>query len=131
MSRSSYNDEGTNWDLIKWRGVVESAMRGKRGQKFLRDLVAALDAMPEKRLITDELECPDGVCALGALGKARGMDMSELDPYDLDTVAAKFDIAPQLAAETVYMNDEAGWYDTTPERRWHVVRNWAASKIRS
>jgi hypothetical protein len=134
MSRSGYDDgDGEQWDLIRWRGQVASAMRGKRGQQFFRDLVAALDAMPEKKLITDELECKDGVCALGALGRARGMDMSKLDPDDTWTVGEAFDIAHQLAAEVVYMNDEAGWRyigTETPEVRWQRMRDWAASKIK-
>lgn len=60
MSRSGYNDDIDNWALIKWRGQVASAIRGKRGQKMLRDLLAALDAMPEKSLIVHELESESG-----------------------------------------------------------------------
>ncbi len=29
MSRSGYNDDGTEWDLIRWRGAVASAVRGQ------------------------------------------------------------------------------------------------------
>jgi hypothetical protein len=47
MSRSQYIDDcDDNWQLIRWRGMVASAIRGKRGQQFLKDLLAALDAMP-------------------------------------------------------------------------------------
>lgn len=142
MSRAGYSDDIDNWALIKWRGQVASAIRGKRGQKLLTDLLAALDAMPEKRLIVEDLENADGeVCTLGALGKARGIDMQELDPEDPDGVAAAFDIAPQLAREIVYMNDEACshtygnvegrmvWEKITPEQRWTDMRKWVASKI--
>ena len=60
MSRSDYNsDNYSEWSLIRWRGAVASATRGKRGQSFLRDLLASLDAMPVKRLISDELEDSD------------------------------------------------------------------------
>ena len=38
MSRSGYSDDLDNWDLIRWRGQVSSAIRGKRGQGFLREL---------------------------------------------------------------------------------------------
>lgn len=44
MSRSGYNDDCDGWALIRWRGAVNSAINGKRGQAFLRELVAALDA---------------------------------------------------------------------------------------
>jgi hypothetical protein len=127
MSRSGYSDELEPWDLIRWRGQVASAIRGKRGQKLLRDLVAALDAMPVKRLIACELESADGeVCALGALGKARGIDMENLDPEEPEQVAGVFDIAPQLAQEIVYENDK---YSGTAEHRHDRMRRWAASLI--
>lgn len=142
MSRSGYNDEGDidQWDLIRWRGAVTSAMRGKRGQQFFRDLLAALDAMPEKRLIAEELETREGnVCAIGALGKARGVPMQEIDPEDYGHVAKVFNIAEPLAQEVVYMNDEAGsghrgddgvWRDETPEQRFTRIRAWVAGKIK-
>lgn len=132
MSRSGYSDDLDSWDLIKWRGQVASAIRGKRGQALLRDLVTALDAMPEKSLVAGDLETKDGeVCALGAAGKARGMELSEIDPEDYDAVAKAFDIAHQLAQEIAYENDESGPWDETPEHRWQRMRDWAVSHIRS
>lgn len=127
MSRSGYTDycEGINL----YRGQVASATRGRRGQRLLTDLLAALDAMPDKKLVTDELEAEDGaVCALGALGKARGIDMANIDPHDSETVSATFDIADCLAREIVYINDEH-WTPETPEQRWQRVRKWVASQI--
>ena len=56
MSRSGYVDDMCDeWALIRYRGAVKSAIRGKRGQAFLREMLAALDAMPEKRLISGAL----------------------------------------------------------------------------
>jgi hypothetical protein len=132
MSRSGYVDELDNWQMIKWRGQVASAIRGRRGQKLLTDLLAALDAMPEKFLVAGELETKDGdVCALGALGKARGLDMQQnLDPGEPEEVAAAFDIAPQLAQEIVFMNDEHLNY-VGGEQRWERMRAWVASLIQS
>ncbi len=129
MSRSGYSDYmDDQWAYIRWRGVVASATRGRRGQKLLRDLRDALDAMPVKRLITGELKCDDGVCALGALGERRGIDMRGLDPYDPDAVAGIFDVASPLAKEIVFMNDEGFWGD--PEGRWKYMRRWVDSQIR-
>ena len=34
MSRSGYTDECDGWELVRWRGAVNSAIRGKRGQAF-------------------------------------------------------------------------------------------------
>ena len=55
MSRSGYSDEGSSWDTIRWRGAVAAALRGKRGQQVLAEILAALDAMPEKELIAEAL----------------------------------------------------------------------------
>lgn len=134
MSRSGYTDDcDDNWQLIKHRGAVASAIRGKRGQAMLRDLLAALDALPEPKLIDGDLIREDGaVCALGALGKARGIEMSGLDPEDSDTVAATFNVATALACEIVYQNDEWGSYrkEESPETRFTRMRAWIASKIK-
>lgn len=143
MSRSGYTDDCENqWQQIMWRGRVASAMRGKRGQKLLTDLLAALDSMPVKALVPHDLETPDGeVCALGALGKARGLDMSKIDPGEPDEVAVAFGVASPLVQEIVYMNDEYydsifdsvfnRWVDITPEQRWTRMRAWVASKIQT
>lgn len=162
MSRSGYTDDvEDNWQLIRWRGQVASAIRSKRGQSLLRELVEALDAMPEKRLIGDSLvvasppsplvhwlfadckqpygwgdvvewgfahEC--GVCALGAIGVKRGLDLEMLDPEDYDTVAGVFGVAPPLVQEIAFMNDEVGSHGT-PEERWKMMRKWATSHLRT
>lgn len=137
MSRSGYVDDLDPLDLGRWRGRVASATRGKRGQDFFRALVAALDAMPEKRLIANELELDGEVCAIGALGRARGIDMSQLDPEESEDVADTFNIAECLAKEVVYMNDEyfdwkyvAGTRtEYTPEERWQKMRDWVVKQI--
>lgn len=135
MSRSGYSDDydwdqESRWANIRWRGQVASAIRGKRGQKMFKDMLAALDALPEKKLIKNELDCTDGVCALGALGRMRGMDMSKLDPDNSDQVSAAFDIADQLAREIVYMNDEGSWYNEKPEDRFARMRQWVSGCIK-
>jgi len=129
MSRSGYTDDmDDRWAFICWRGQVESTIKGKRGQAFLRELIASLDAMPEKRLIANDLERDGNVCAIGSVGKARGVDMSVLDPHDYDTIAGTFGITHQLVREIEYMNDET--YSATPEARWKEMRAWAASNLR-
>jgi hypothetical protein len=130
MSRHGYSDEIDEWALIRWRGQVASAMRGKRGQALLIDLVKALDAMPEKALIKEALIDTEGdVCALGAVGIRRGIPMENLDPEWTETIASTFDIAEQLAREITYINDEGGCYDETRQQRWERVRSWAIHHI--
>lgn len=123
MSRSGYSEDcDDQWAGIMYQGAVESARRGKRGQEFLRDLLAALDGLESKRLISEELVTADGqVCAIGALAVARGRDVSGIDPEDAGLVAAEFGIAEALAREVVYINDEAGWHET-PEQRYARMR---------
>lgn len=131
MSRCGYSDDLYPLDLGRWRAQVASAIRGKRGQRFFADLVAALDALPVKRLVPNELETGGEVCALGALGKARGVDLSELDTEDYEELGAAFNIAHQLAQEVMYVNDEAGVGSRleSPEMRWRIVRDWAARQL--
>ncbi|MBO9857500.1 hypothetical protein [Xanthomonas sp. A1809] len=136
MSRSGYSDDME--DILafgRWRGRVASAMRGKRGQSLLRDLITALDALPEKKLIAHTVEQDGCFCALGAVAHLRGTDLdqgvnggTDYD-FEADRAAARLDIAEPLAKEVVYMNDEAWFYNETPEQRWSRMRQWAASNL--
>lgn len=157
MSRAGYADDCE--DPLRdgrWRAAVNSAMRGKRGQAFLREALTTLDAMPDKRLVAGHLQfdgwqgpwdgeevivggdeltdwrgvpMPMGsVCLLGAVGRARGTDMTGLDPHDMDTVAPTFGIADAMAREIVYWNDECG-HGETPEQRWARMRKWIETMI--
>lgn len=134
MSRSGYNDydDIDNWALIKFRGQVASAIRGRRGHAFLTELRDALDAMPEKRLISHDLQTADGeVCTLGAIGVRRGVPLEGIDPDDErhhDHLAKAFDIAPQLVQEIEWENDEAAYHET-PEGRWQRMRRWVERAI--
>lgn len=134
MSRSGYTDDGDCDDdlaLGRWRGIIASATRGKRGQRFFLDLVAALDALPDKRLVSGELQNKEGaVCALGALGKFRGVDVGALDTYDHEALGKTFNVAEQLTQEVMYENDERRWNRMTDEQRWQDVRAWAVKQLR-
>ena len=129
MSRSGYSDDTEDqWAFICWRGAVASAIRGRRGQLLLTELLAALDAMPEKQLIAEELERDGQFCTLGVLGHQRGISMESIDPEDYDQVAKAFGIANALAQEIEFMNDDF-WRSETTERRWTRMRAWVAAQI--
>lgn len=87
--------------------------------------------MPEKRLIAHYLLKDGEVCALGAVGHKRGVDLEKLDPEDHATLSDVFNIAYQLVQEVEFLNDDDYYYSdpTTPEKRWERMRKWAASKI--
>jgi hypothetical protein len=136
MSRSGYVDyddgDFSNWDMIKYRGMVASATRGVRGQSLLRDILRGMNALKVKRLIAEDLETPDGsVCAMGAAGKVRGVDMKGLDPEDYSSVSHKLNVADCLAREVAWENDEQGPYgmEETPEERFIRMRKWVRSQI--
>lgn len=132
MSRSGYSDDCENVQL--YRAAVDAATFGKRGQAFLKRLRDALDAMPAKRLITEDFSDRDGnVCALGAIDpNPRRANGHRVDPEDAEDVARHFGIATALAAEIIYMNDEEGrWRQKTetPEERWTRMRAWVDKQI--
>lgn len=141
MSRSGYTDEGgDDWAMIRWRGAVASGIRGHRGQRLLRELLQALDEMPEKRLIANSFAADGGYCTLGVIGAKRGAkmpnagDYEEYEGHELSRhAAAELDIAPAMAAEIMFLNDEGFWgcynEEETPEGRWLRMRNWVAEQI--
>lgn len=131
MSRSGYSDDCGGWDLIRWRGAVSSAIRGSRGQAFLREMLQALDALPEKKLAAETLVDAGGsCCAMGSVALKRGTDTSAVDPDDRRGVAKFFGIASALAAEIAFENDEGGHWKETPGQRFVRVRAWVTSHIK-
>lgn len=141
MGRSGYNEDGdtdSNAYLL-WPTIVRRSIEGKRGQAFIRELVATLDAMPDKRLIEEDLVTSDGeCCAMGAVCKARGLDVRGVDPNDRDQVGKLLNIAPTMAAEIAFQNDDefrserrSRGEDETPEERWTRMRAWAQSQLKA
>lgn len=129
MSRSGYSDDCENLEL--YRGAVDAAMYGKRGQAFLRELAAAMDAMPEKVLIAGELVSEKGeCCAIGVVCKARALDVSRLDYEDADKVGRTIGVARSMAAEIAFMNDEWVSPSELPNERWKRMRKWVADNIK-
>jgi len=166
MSRHGYRDDCDDYLAAgRWRGAVISAIKGKRGQAFLRRLVAALDALPEQELYPNRFATAEGgVCALGAVAKMDGIDISGLDPgededpddVDREWIGGVFGIAPAMATEIMFLNDE-GLVDDIfqcveicgpvrfpyqshnmvvriqePEhakKRWRAMREWAVNRL--
>lgn len=136
MSRSGYSDDCDGWALIRWRGAVASATRGARGQAMLREMLVALDAMSDKSLVASSFQADGQFCALGVLGQARGVDLSEFDEdsgyVDHEALASKFGVASALVQEVMFLNDEYwAWKQggDADRYRWAYMRQWVASKI--
>lgn len=110
MSRSGLVEDDGDDPLAhgRWRGAVKSAINGKRGQQFLRDLADALDAMPEKVLVAGELQAENGChCTLGVIGQKRGLDVASMDIDDYDAIATSLNVNAKIAQEIMWENDEA------------------------
>lgn len=144
MSRSGYSEDYGCGDnrLYLYRANVDRALAGRRGQAFLKDLLAQLDAMPEKRLTTGELEENGEVCTLGVITRARGIDTSKLkfgerneygegedDDFVIAQLVEDLDISAPMVREIMYENDDY-WLAETPEKRWQRMRRWVEGKIR-
>lgn len=131
MSRSGYSDDCDGWSLIRWRGAVTSALRGKRGQAFLREALAALDALPTPELIANDLSSEGSYCTLGAIGHARGTDLRTVDVDDHYSVAGLFNVPHALACEIMWENDEAFFLPETPRARWERMRRWIVANLKA
>lgn len=136
MSRSGYSDDCDGWDLIRWRGAVTKSLRGARGQAFLKELLAQLDAMPEKRLTVHELIDADGdFCALGVVGRARGLDLTSIDTEDWEQLSKVFGISEAMAREIMFINDDEYplWRERDKDQgpaRWQQMRDWVVKHIK-
>lgn len=125
------------------------ALAGKRGQKVLRELEAALLAMPERRLVNGVLcDAETGeVCALGQLavhrmergGLPHELAVKEVAEWEGDDGNAwstsywvgkrRLGLAQPLATAVQYQNDEVRSADT-PEQRWEHLLAWVRSQIK-
>lgn len=130
MSRSNYDDTPDyDWQWIRWRGAVASAIKGRRGQAFLREMVDVLESMPDKRLASGVFEEEeDGtVCALGAVARARGID-THAWMGRLGVAASDLGIASALAAEIVHENDDPVLHRSDADRYGAMLR-WARVRL--
>ena len=149
MSRANYSDDFCGGTANVYRGAVASAIRGKRGQAFLLELATAMDAMPDKRLISHAGSVDGCMCTLAVVASVRGLDMDRLnhlmDETDTDSIASMLGIADAMAREIMFENDEGvgdsywlggGYYNhphpptkTVEEKRWSAMRAWVSAHL--
>lgn len=129
--------------------AVENAMKGRRGQALLKEIEAALLALPEKKLVAGAV-CRDGqVCMLGSVvveravrsGKTRAEALAELERKALEwgqddedgdeTFVFLKDLLgikqESLAWTLVYQNDEI--WCKSPEDRYERMLEWIRARI--
>ena len=94
-------DEEYPGQFALWQANCRRSRRGRKGREALREMEAALLAMPAKRIGADILVEPDGeTCAIGALMLKRKLDagmarsaavaeLAELDPEQVEDYAVK------------------------------------------
>lgn len=139
-------DEYTEGRANLWQANVKRALKGKRGQKALRELEAALLALPSKRLIEGNVCDAGEVCALGAMAWHRkvkaGFDpieslaLVEQEAAQLggDTDLGSIDLGTRmglslvLANEIAYQNDEI-FGAIAPEYRYERLLEWVRAHL--
>lgn len=156
--RISYSDdEDYPGQFNLWQANCRRSLQGKVGQTELRELEAALLALPEKRLIHGALTNDEGdVCAIGAYARHKGVDLSKFDPeYESDDVGIAAGMPRLVAWSVVALNDLQidGYYryaegpslepyrsysehrgvwtyfEYTPEERYEKVLAWVRGKL--
>ena len=143
MSRCGYSDDHDDLALGRWRGQVTSSICGKRGQVFLHKALAALDAIPDKKLYPNKLQGKDNCfCVVGAVAHHQGINITDTEDDDYFYLAQLMDVSQQMIQELFYKNDEEFTYfspvpergflnESSPEKRWKLMRDWVASQIKT
>jgi hypothetical protein len=151
VSRFYYdgNDsEYCNLDWGRWENNLKQILHGKRGQKVLADLEAALLALPEPRLIEGAIcevtEGEDGAtkaeyCVIGAYAAAKGKTPDELAQLggvykdEMDEATADLGVSLGMPRTLAWhlgdMNDQA-FGESTPEERYNRMLRWVQEQRR-
>jgi hypothetical protein len=161
MSRSGYSDGDcdSNEDMLRmygWQANVRRCMSGRKGQAFMWQLYLALEALPDRALVTGALVDREGsYCALGAVARFRGMEIPEQfreteegepDEYEFASAMGPFlGVKDMLAREVMYHNDDDDdWHEVpgppkrycslrrsdNPHERWLRMRAWVVEQLR-
>jgi hypothetical protein len=149
MSRFEYDDYDSTITQEMWQHNVDLALRGRKGQKALRELLLALDAVPGHRLIRDYLVNPEQgeACAVGAWLAYKRIASGQTTDWN-DTLRALYQqygetegwetgdigrrelrVTGTLAQHIAYRNDDYYRSATTPEQLWQATYDWVRSQI--
>jgi hypothetical protein len=126
MSRSGYSFEECP-ELNLYRGLITRSTAGKRGQRFFKRLLAALDAL-EKKELCKGFKDGENVCAIGSLLRAESVPFPNPNGFDTEAIGFTFDVTPQLVAEVMFKNDE-GVRAQDAGHRFNRIRAWVSEQI--
>lgn len=141
-SRFEYCDDGEGIPIGLWRNIVKRSITGKRGQEALRELEAALLALPQKRLISGFVRDEGNVCAVGALGLYREMQagkslddaleaLPEWADNDFETAEYGRDLGlTETLAWTIAEANDEKFSDMSPEARYDAMLAWVRDRLR-
>lgn len=139
--RISYSDEEDypgQFDL--WQANCRRSIHGKAGQASLRELEAALVAMPSKRLIAEELDNGEDVCAIGALVRYKQITPIADADFEMEEVGMECGLPRLVAWKVVELNDvelsdhmwdsaKQAYRQRTPEERYTSVLSWVQRQL--
>lgn len=150
---SRFGDEDGEYPAHWWQIDLQRALTSKRGQRILRDIEAALLAMPEHKLVEgyivryDEDEHTGEVCAVGAYAAwqkvkqgstwedafaelAEKWSGEQEDEWTTRQLGKQIGLARTVAVELSFTNDERAYWKGTDEERWQTVLDWVRKQIK-
>ena len=134
-------DEEYGGQFNLWQANCRRSRQGKKGQAALRELEAALMALPDKRIQKDVfVETSGEACAIGALmihrnvscGMPRQQAIAEcakLDPDDTEKHGVSIGL-PRLVAWSVAVENDDEWKIRTPEERYLHMLAWIRKEMK-
>ena len=150
MRVSFREDEDRPGQFALWEANCQRSIKGRVGQRELRELEAALLALPEKRLIRGLLtDDAGGVCSIACYAQHKGLDLSKVDREDeSDEVGIRAGMPRLVAWQVVAMNDlhlDTVWEvahgpverghgtylvrEMTPEERYTKMLAWVRAQL--
>lgn len=142
MTRISYSDDETYpGQFHLWQANCRRSLAGKNGQAALRELEAALMALPEKRLIAGAFEDEGDVCPIAAVAKHRGLTATDIKAdldEEMEEVGVELGMPRLVAWKIVALNDieidgrymGTAFIPVTPEDRYERVLAWVRGNIK-
>lgn len=130
-------DEDYPGQFYLYQANCTRSVKGQAGQKALRELEAALLALPSKRLIAEELDDGQDVCAIGALVRHKKITPTSDSEWEMENVGVECGMPHLVAWKVVELNDVEfldRWRDGarefyTPEERYDAMLKWVRQQI--